>query len=184
MGKFIEQVSKNNQIQLQTLTYKQEQAKRKEEQQALKIKEKEKIIELEYLLDTIFEQGINGGITKRQWRPDELKLKCQQLKHRNGMIKDIANGNSHMCDILDNNYDKTLKKVYTKYKNDYTATQELIKRGLEQPPIGGTQQQPSKKKTNKKKRNGFFAVLVGILTAITGAIWGLISIAFNETKKK
>ncbi len=183
MGKFIDQVGRNNQIQLQTLTYKQEQAKQKAEIQAIKTRDKEKVIELEYLFNTIFEQGTSGKVTGRKWTPDELNLKCQQLKHRNGMIRDLGEGNTHICDVLNDNYEKTLKKVYTKYKNDYMATQELIKRGLEQPP-SGTTQQPQKNKTNKKTSNGFFAVLVGILTAIAGIIWGLISVAFGETKKK
>ena len=92
MGKFIDEVGKNNQLQKQQLTYKHEQQKKKEEKEALKTLEHEKIIDLEYLLSVIFEKAKEGKTTKRQWTPHEIYMKCQQLQHRNSMIKDIGRG--------------------------------------------------------------------------------------------
>lgn len=173
MGAFIEQVEKNNRLQVQNLSYKKQVQLQKEEARKKREKEKEKKHDIFYVLvgfekyiDTIF---LNNYYKHNKKDFQKLYINLLKNKHDyiNNYIKNQAinqlNFSSYELDLL---YIK-FNNIYEKLNNKYFNNTKKIEN------IENNNKTTQKKKTVKKKKQ---ATLMQHITAAslgiaTGFFW-------------
>ena len=203
MGAFIEQVQKNNTLQKNIYFEKQQEkreaAKRRaenEKRRTAERQEKQKNIEalqeLENVINILFDKLTGGHVARRKFTATQCNYILQRIDDRNGIIKDIARGNSARAQLLDKNYNNILQRTYKKYLQNENAIEQIAQ--LKQPEEKQQpQEQPPDTKQQKAYKMGlmfrYFAsgaagvlkIAAGVLTfctaCIIGIFWGLFDIA-------
>ena len=176
MGAFIEQVEKNNRLQVQELSYKKQVQKQKEEARKKREKKQEKKEEIYYLLigfekyiDTIF---LNNYYKHN--KKDFQKLYVNLLKNKHNYINDYIknqainqlNFSSYELDLLYIKFNNIYEKLNNKYYNN-TKKIENIENSKKTIP---------KKKTTKTKKQATLTqhATAACLGIATGFIWGVL----------
>ena len=176
MGAFIEQVEKNNRLQVQNLSYKKQVQLQKEEARKKREKEKEKKQDIYYLLIG-FEKYIDIIFLNNYYRHinnNFQKLYINLLKNKHDYINDYIK-NKAINQLNYSSYELDLfyiifNNIYEKLNNKYYNNTKKIEN------IENSKKTTPKKKTVKTKKQATLAqhATAACLGIATGFIWGVL----------
>lgn len=174
MGAFIEQIEKNNRLQVQNLSYKKQVQLQKEEARKKREKKQEKKEDIYYLLIG-FEKYIDVVFLNNYYRhnkKDFQKLYINLLKNKhdyiNNYIKNQAinqlNFSSYELDLLYIKFNNIYEKINNKYYNNTKKIENIE---------NNKKTIPKKKTTKKHKKQATLAqhATAACLGIATGFIW-------------
>lgn len=185
MGTFIEQVEKNNRLQVQNLSYKKQVQLQKEEAKRKREKEKEKKQDILYILIG-FEKYIDVIFLNNYYKhnkKDFQKLYINLLKNKHNYINDYIkqqainqlNFTSYELDLLYIKFNNIYEKTNNKYYNNTKKIENIE---------NSKKTIPKKKTVKKHKKQATFTqhATTACLGIATGFFWR--STWKREEKKK
>ena len=174
MGQFIEQIEKNNRLQVQNLSYKKQVQLQKEEAKRKREQEKEKKQDILYILIG-FEKYIDTVFLNNYYKhnkKDFQKLYINLLKNKHNYINDYIktqainqlNFTSYELDLLYIKFNNIYEKINNKYFNNTKKINTLENTG---------KKTTQKKKTTKTHKQATLTqhATAACLGIATGFVW-------------